>query len=487
MTEKTNSALKLKSLLKGELKSLNYEFENYDFKYKYRNYYWGTNCSLPAEFVNEQMILDNFEGKGEKNTQDNMIIDGGVKLTISNKTYFSNKSMILNQHTIVVPIFIEETIYLLLFTGFNYKITAVINIQNNNYVDVIHDKNNKPPVHNKLFREKFNHLFYSHIQDFKFELVKYFREANKGLGLIVGAAHLGHSLWNDISGLERGYQKGLLKRVKAVVVLKGSDPFELVPYEFGLNCKLGIVRKSNVQWYEQVANFYYNNFFWLRLTDNLIYSSLSKRLLTKNKKRKGFRITFGLRLENRTWVNQLQGWKDIITLLSEKKNFITVYIDGHNSSSSNEILKSSGESDNDEILQKELNIYQELKEMAPSNVEVVSCIGLTLRENIKLIADSNFFIAPWGAGLAKYSWACGLDGIVMTNLWNLKYREDLHIYNSSNYLEKVPNLKFLESKYISQSDGEVNQLIKSDLAQKENFHVNMEGLLKLVNIELEQI
>ncbi|MCK8117565.1 hypothetical protein MTF68_08310 [Pseudoalteromonas sp. 2CM37A] len=487
MSENISSASKLKSLIKGELKALNYVFKNYDFKYKYWNYYYGIKNTLSSELAIEKSILESFEVKGERNTQDSMIIDGGVKITIGEKTYFSSKSMILNQHTIVVPIFVEENVYLLLFTGFNFKLTAVINIQTNNYVDVIHDKSNKPPVHNKLFRENFNNLFYSHIEDFKFELVKYFSQVSKGIGVIVGAAHIGHSLWNDISGLERGYQRGLLKRAKAVVILKGADPFELVPFEFELKCNLGIVRRSNVQWYEQISNFYYNSFFWLRLTDNLIYSSLKKRLLTKTNKGTEFKVTFGLRLENRTWVNQLQGWKELITLLSKKKKSVIVYIDGHNSSSLNEILKSSGESDNDEILQKELNIYQELKATAPSNVEVISCIGLTLRENIKRIADSNFFIAPWGAGLAKYSWACGLDGIVMTNRWNLEHREDLHIYNSSKYLEKIPNLKFLESKYISESSGGSSQLIKSDLAQKENFHVDMNGLLKLVNSELERI
>ena len=34
----------------------------------------------------------------------------------------------------------------------------------------------------------------------------------------------------------------------------------------------------------------------------------------------------------------------------------------------------------------------------------------------------------WGAGLAKYRWVCNKPGLLLTGEWNLRHREDLHIY-----------------------------------------------------------
>ena len=418
--------------------------------------------------------------------QDEMVKTNRLTLDLIKEKIISDKSLILTPHLFCLPFKYKDNYHFVFFAGFHSQIVASYDITTNKYFSYNYLVQQKPPVGRVLLSKITIKLLTQHIFDFPFEVFSYLSKPSLGRGCMVAAQHMGHSLWNDLTGLERLEKLDLLKLVKSFVVLKGAEPYGILEDKFKIKTELGLVRYSYLQWKEQIANCYYNNLLWIRATDNYVTDSLAVKILDDTphaKKEIGdeLTVTFGLRMENRTWINQREGWVEIIHHLSKKFPKLTVIIDGHNSSKHSGTLKSAGESQQHSIVDKENELVQHLKnQVYSSEVCIKSCIETTLIENIKEINKSDFFIAPWGAGLAKYRWVCNLPGIIMTSTWNLKSRPDIRIYDSLEYRENSVESDFLESIYI-EDIGNESAIVKSELAQKHNFKVDITGLTEKID------
>ena len=69
-------------------------------------------------------------------------------------------------------------------------------------------------------------------------------------------------------------------------------------------------------------------------------------------------------------------------------------------------------------------------------------------------SEAHFFVAPWGAALAKYRWVCNTPGLTTVGAWNLQHRSDLAIYHHPDAMENPTPLAFNAPDAVVDVDGE---------------------------------
>lgn len=82
-------------------------------------------------------------------------------------------------------------------------------------------------------------------------------------------------------------------------------------------------------------------------------------------------------------------------------------------------------------------------------IEVVSCVGMPIRDNLYWLEQSDYFIAPLGAGLAKLCWVQNKPGFVLLSRLNLSYCSLLHAYDDERFMEPP----FTKLDFNDQSDA----------------------------------
>ena len=78
-----------------------------------------------------------------------------------------------------------------------------------------------------------------------------------------------------------------------------------------------------------------------------------------------------------------------------------------------------------------------------SDVTIVDNVGGSMDASLFWLDQSRFFIAPWGAGLAKYRWIANKPGLIVSSRWVLRNKGDLHIYDSEKYMETPSEVRFI--------------------------------------------
>jgi hypothetical protein len=95
---------------------------------------------------------------------------------------------------------------------------------------------------------------------------------------------------------------------------------------------------------------------------------------------------------------------------------------------------------------------------------------------------ARYFVAIWGAGLAKYRWLTNRPGLVVSSRWNLLHREDLHIYDSADYMEDPAPIEFIDAGLVhDMPDAPILQrYVLQDARSTANFHTDRDGLSEAV-------
>ena len=197
------------------------------------------------------------------------------------------------------------------------------------------------------------------------------------------------------------------------------------------------------------------------------------------------RVVFGLRFENRTWLNQCDGFLNITKFLSEKYSNLSIIIDGHDFIKNiSQIKMSHKENNNYNILEMEKSVVSLLElNFKHLNVKIIDAVGCSLDKSLLLINSADFFVAPWGAGLAKYKWICNLPGVVFTSAWNIRNKNDLSIYDDEKYRESSIKSLYVEEVYIQDSYESKNiiSINSSEDFSRNDFTVNIQGLLDKID------
>ena len=105
---------------------------------------------------------------------------------------------------------------------------------------------------------------------------------------------------------------------------------------------------------------------------------------------------------------------------------------------------------------------------------LIDTVGRPVAHSLIWCRRAQFFVAPWGAALAKYRWICNRPGLVMTGRWNLANRHDLDIYSAPRYLEAPNELHFLPAEHVE------DVALPDEPPDRANFRIDEDAAFALV-------
>ncbi len=293
------------------------------------------------------------------------------------------------------------------------------------------------------------------------------------------SAHIGHYLWNELSGLES---------MAAHLPPAGLTPARLTPALFtqvfdlggaGGSAFYGPLRRlfpelpgrivqDHTSLPGMLAAAYADGIQVLRFSGGFVSAGLRQRIATLAAETPaaaearsvdaGPVVVFGLRVENRTLVNLAAFYIGLARGLCGQLGALTVIIDGQNSRSPAGTFSSHLEH---RAARRPVEVEHEMAAGIQAGlqglpVRVVSCVGMPMLDNLAWLLRADACVAPWGAGLAKYRWACNLPAYVLVSNFNRKHKNDIHIYGDPAFMETPTEMQFADAWGITdRPDAEV--------------------------------
>ena len=288
--------------------------------------------------------------------------------------------------------------------------------------------------------------------------------------------HIGHVLWNELSGLEELInliENDLLPHVCVINASMGSEvygPIDNLFPEFSDR-----LLRWETPWSAVAEKVYNAGFLYFRYMTKFVRSRVGIRVLSSVKQdprlmddqqtaerlcdETRIGVCLGLRCGNRMIQDQTQFLILSIEHLIDRLGRVTVILDGMNSrinSDPTTLYGAFGPANDEDNLIIELKTVFEVRRRFRGNpqVEIISTVGRSINASLFWINKSRFFVAPWGAALAKYRWICNKPGFVMTNRPILANPiGDIMIYHHSDYMESPSKLAFIALDKVSDAPG----------------------------------
>ncbi len=277
------------------------------------------------------------------------------------------------------------------------------------------------------------------------------------------AIHLGHFVWQDLSGVSYLVDAFPPERLPRFFVFDNHHHPELYgPIDEIFPELQGKVVRLDGTLNAHIGTFYRERQRVIKSTGISVPAQVGTRIIAALRRAPrwadvaahaaaaaaaGPVVLVGLRIGNRT-VEDMQGFAlALIRMLADAIGRLTVVIDGHNSAGDDPGATYASFGDNfsggTTFLQREVEITAFLmRTFANSAVTVVDNIGRPIPESVLWCSHADFFVAPWGAALAKYRWVCNTPGLTTVGRWNLENRHDLSIYHHPGAMENPTPLLF---------------------------------------------
>ncbi len=354
----------------------------------------------------------------------------------------------------------------------------------------------------RLLAPSLPHWFTGHALRWADVLVPYLRRgATRFASVMRGppGLHLGHQLWNELSGIERMVRTAP-DRLPDWIALDGAKGGELYgPVDVLFPELSGKVERGVRSSAELAAHAYAEGLFVLRVTDEFVSAELRQRILARVGGLAVARIVratlaeldppvvivIGLRVENRT-VSDLPGTLDsLVGFLADRHPGLVVVFDGHNARVEGEavLLGSHGEG---AARRRPVDVERELvaglrATHAGRPVTILDTIGAPMSASLAWTAASDGFVSIWGASLAKYRWVCNKPGFVLSNRTNLLQREALHIYSAPRYMEDPAPMAFVDPGLVA-DEPDAARLVDTAPgdAGLHNFRLDLDGVLPAI-------
>ncbi len=323
-------------------------------------------------------------------------------------------------------------------------------------------------------------------------------------------SHIGHQLWNELTGIEGFLAAAVTDAALPEWIVPDADrpvefygPIDTLFPELAGSVRRGLLRDAR----ELVGYAYGNGRLVVRATGTFVSAALRRRLLAHAEAvspdqagqpdRRPERdeqapaaawpvLLLGLRVENRTLTDLLGFYGRLIAAVRRRHPRARFVIDGHNVAAGGVKHRSYGERAGQEgaTAAAERAILDGLRALHGREA-IVDAVGLSVPENLCLIARCDGFVAMWGAGLAKYRWACNKPGYVMTGRWNLDHRADLGIYELPTMLEAPTALRWLAAEHVTDRPLDHPSLVMPyPHAQWANFDIDeaaaVDGILEFI-------
>ena len=304
--------------------------------------------------------------------------------------------------------------------------------------------------------------------------------------------HLGHHLWNELGGLYDTV-KALGADHMPPVIIANPEMTEMYGDIDTIFPELDgkVYRVNNL--HTAIDATYHGGFLPLRPTGVHVCRDLASRIgriaagkylnsatirLLEGLRAARFRfVILGLRVENRTVVDFPTFCEDLITMLTHELGRVLIIVDGQNSSDTGQDYRVTlMEPGRDSPLKIETSIVERLERHFASNRDVVilSAIGLPILASIALCAQAEFFVTPWGAGLAKYRWICDRPGLALAGP-ACERTQPIHLYDDPRFTEAASPMYFMGPGEIEDAPDDPVLLPGGD-ADRVNIRVDMAAL-----------
>lgn len=279
----------------------------------------------------------------------------------------------------------------------------------------------------------------------------------------VAGMHIGHVLWNDISGIGSIVSSVPKAKLPRFMVFDAQHEPEMYgPLDAIFPELLDLVDRRTGSLMEAIPSFYANGQTLIRSSSMKVTADVRTRILATIRPlgpsspasicRKARIdsipvIMFGVRVENRTIVDLKSFCITMVRHLANSLGRAVLVVDGHNSriGSQDDFIRSHGEREASRSpIMIERDLVTAMREAAEgTGVEIVDAIGLPITESLACGHEADALIAIWGAGLAKYRWVCNIPGLLLTNRWNLSHLGDRFIYHNPDSMENPTPLVFI--------------------------------------------
>lgn len=273
--------------------------------------------------------------------------------------------------------------------------------------------------------------------------------------------HIGHHIWNALSGWE-SLMRYLPEDDRIYIgYFKGVNDFctvrDLLPEKLSMDHLLTLNKAHDAR---QTA--FKNGALIQLVKDNFISSKTAERILDvafekssatflaslRELQRTCFPvILLTIRTGNRSWAGQENGWPELIQKLQAQYPKTGFIIDGSN----NDVVKAGSHAMMS--IGDEQRIAEVISKAVGDPTRVIDTINMTVSHSLVAGSASDFFVAPSGAGMAKYRWINNLPGIVFSNKHMLLGQDrDAKLYD---YFRDAPEPSFyLDSLHVTDVNDE---------------------------------
>ena len=316
--------------------------------------------------------------------------------------------------------------------------------------------------------------------------------------------HMGHSLWNELTGLDRVRRTVPPDRLPLVLVQNADQGTEVYGPVAGLMPEFGPhVRYLPLLGYDMSEYVYRNRLTVIGAFDNHVSRAVADPIIALSERMAASRgdhsyadllaaegrtaILLGLRVNSRSMPDQTEVMALVVRRLAARLGPLTVVVDGSNARIAGDPSSdygSFGPGGPRPAMLEELEIVIQLRQIFQHalDVRIVGTVGAPVLSSIFWASRCRLFVGLWGAGFAKYRWICNLPGLVLTNRHNLDHPQgDLGIYHLPRYTEEPTRLRFIEAALVTDEPGPGGFYA--------NFRVDRPGLERTLDIfitELEQ-
>ena len=291
------------------------------------------------------------------------------------------------------------------------------------------------------------------------------------------ALHVGHILWNDITGIERIVLSVPRHRFPKFYLFDSHlQPEMYGPLDQIFPELVGHVFRDPGTFLAAIPTLYRQRCFPLRQTSMVVTRNIRDRIMNiidlspqySQELSRSRAITcrdtpiilLGLRTENRTLPELKEFCVALVGHLASTVGVATLVVDGHNSrpESPDQLIWSHEEvrAAKPPILIEHEIVRAMSEASVGTSIGVISTIGKPIAHSLIWCRASKFFVALWGAGLAKYRWVCNKPGLIITNEYNITsigITNTMTIYSDPQFMEDPTLVKFIDKAAVTDLPG----------------------------------
>ncbi len=301
-------------------------------------------------------------------------------------------------------------------------------------------------------------------------------------------AHLGHQLWNELTGIDALVADLPPDRLPLWLVpgLPGGEIEFYGPIDALFPEIAGRVRRGFADQGALIRHAYEHRLILFRATRERIGDGLRRRVVAQAALRapelpaRSHAILIGLRVENRTATDLGALCALVIEEAVRLHPGCTIVFDGHNACGGTRGGQTISSYREDAASQSPLAVERGVvdamrQRFAGQPVTLLDTLGEPLATSLAWSQACDGFVAVWGAGLAKYRWVANKPGLIVTNRWNLENKGDLHIYDAGAYMADPTPLVFVPAA-VMQDRPDAAMLVPFDQATYSNFDFDPDAM-----------